>query len=604
MKTNYVTSEAMSSHNLLDPDDLDGLLSMTDGSQVQPWQENAAKTGAQPGRLPFEDLSYLVIEDSPIMRSWLRNAIADAGGKRIDLADTYFDALNRIKQKGGYDVVLCDYILSDTRDGQQLLEEVRRNRLLPQATLWIMITGEQKYEQVFSAAELAPDDYLIKPITPALLMERMQRAWERRSTLKEATQLFDEGRFVEALEVCHRMSETHPRFSIGFRRIAGECLLALERYRDAHDHYEAILEEYPRLPWAKLGKGRAFFHMDRHDETHEILEDLVASNPDFLQAHDLLAKVHEQRGNLEEARDLLKLVLQKNPKALHRHREVVRVATATGDTDSAIEAFALMHQHGKGSTFIRPGDFCEYANLLAATGSKAARERLEGLGANIRDFHRADPEFQFARQMVGYASAKAGGKPEEAKQAYAQMCHMMQKSKEDDTAVDTSEYMAMLSAAADMGDAAMLEECAYALYSDHLGNTSMIERINATMEKAGKQALAARLCEKAGEDLRQLNVAAVNLAKHGKLKEAIEEFLRLADTNRSVSVYLNAATAIVKLYQEVSQGRQAITPPDHRRYSERMDRTLAYVGKHDPGNVKMAKIATEWRNLLDSPAFR
>lgn len=592
------------SNDLLSFEDLNDLLAATTESLDAPAQEKAPEGRSLQGPIPFADLSYLVIEDSPTMRAWLRTAIADAGGKRIDQSDSYFDALSRLRQKGGYDIVLCDYILSDTRDGQQLLEEVRRSRLLPQSTLWIMITGEQKYEQVFSAAELAPDDYLIKPITPAILMERMQRAWERRSTLKAATQLFDAERYAEALAVCEKMTESRSRFAIGFRRIAGECLLALERYRDAHDHYEAILEEFPRLPWAKLGKGRAFFHMDRQDETQEILEDLVANNPDFLQAHDLLAKVHEQKGKLEEARDLLKLVLQKNPKALHRHREVVRVATATGDIDSAIEAFALMHQHGKGSTFIRPGDFCAYANLLMSSGSKAARERLDNLSANIRDFHKADPEFQFARQMVNYSIAKAAGKKDEAKQAYAQMRDMMEHSKLDGTAVDTNEYMAMLTAAADMGDAKAVEDCAFALYSDHLGNNSMMERINATMAQAGMQALATTLREKATEELRQLNVAAVNLAKHGKLKDAIEEFLRLAETNRSVAVFLNAATAIIKLYHEISLGRERVSPPDHRRYSERMERILGYVARHDPGNVKMTKIAEEWRGLLNSPAFR
>ncbi|MEW6165669.1 MAG: response regulator [Pseudomonadota bacterium] len=594
--------------NLLDADALNDLLAVAADDWAEPDAATPVATeaprGARPGPVPYGDLSYLVIEDSPTMRAWLRNAIADAGGKRIDMADTYFDALNRIRTKGGYDIVLCDYILSDARDGQQLLDEVRRNRMLPQATLWIMITGEQKYEQVFSAAELAPDDYLIKPITPALLADRIQRAWDRRSSLKAATQLYDAGRYAEAIEVCRKMTESRARFSIGFRRIAGECLLALEYYRDAHDHYEAILEEFPRLPWAKLGKGRAFFHMDRHDETHEILQDLVASNPDFLQAHDLLAKVHEKRGNLEEARDLLKLVLQKNPKALHRHREVVRVATATGDTDSAIEAFALMHQHGKGSSFIRPGDFCEYANLLTSSGSKAARDRLDNLGANLRDFHRADPEFQFAGQMVGYAAATAAGRSDEAKQAYAQMRQTLRKALAAGDNVDTSEHLAMLAAAAAMGDAEMAEECAYALYADHLGNTSMTARIDAAMAGAGLDDAAARLRAKAGDELRQLNVAAVNLAKHGKFKEAIEEFLRLADNNRSVTVYLNAATAIIKLYHEIDQGRQVVSPPEHRRYCERMERTLAYVGKHDPGNVKMAKIADEWRNLLKSPAFR
>jgi tetratricopeptide (TPR) repeat protein len=587
----------MTAKGFLSSDDLNHLLEVTGESQESQADMPAAPQGARPGPIPYAELSYLVIEDSATMRAWLRTAIAEAGGKRIDLADAYYPALTRIRQRGDYDIVLCDYILSDTRDGQQLLEEVRRGRLLPQTTLWIMITGEQKYEQVFSAAELAPDDYLIKPITPALLADRIQRAWDRRGTLKAATQLFDAERYTEALEVCRKISAPQARFATGFRRIAGECLLALERYEEAHEHYEAILEEFPLLPWAKLGKGRAFFRLDRHDETQELLKDLVASNPDFLQAHDLLVKVHEHQGKLEEAHELLKLVLQKNPKALHRHRDVVRVASATGDTDSAIEAFALMHQHGKGSSFIRPGDFCEYANLLMGVGSKAARERLDILTSNIRDFHRADPEFRFAQQMVGYATAKTADNTEDAKRAYAQMKQMMQRAKEDETAIDTSEFMAMLTVASEMGDAATVEACAYALYADHLGNTSMVARINVVMEKAGMNDLATKLREKASEELRQLNVAAVNLAKHGKFKEAIKEFLLLADTNRSVTVYLNAATAIIKLYQEAAAHRQFITPAEHRHYHERMERILNYVGKHDPGNVKMGKVMVEWRNL-------
>ena len=549
---------------------------------------------AQSGSIPYAELSYLVIEDSQTMRTWLRNAIAEAGGVKIDMADSYFDALNRIKNKGNYDIVLCDYILSDTRDGQQLLEEVRRNRLLPQSTLWIMITGEQKYEQVFSAAELAPDDYLIKPITPALLGERMMQAWERRNTLKVATQLFDGEAYREALEVCQKRVAAKSRFALGFQRIAGECLLALGKYKEAHDHYESLLESFPRLPWARLGKARAYFHMDRQDETREILEDMIHSNPDFLQAHDLLAKVHERTGNLEQSRELLKVVLQKNPKALHRHREIVRVAMATGDSQTAVEAFALMHQHGRGSTFLRPGDFCEYAGLLMSSGSKAAKERLDTLGSALRDFHRDDADFVFSAHMVAYAGAKASNKPEDAKNAYARMRQAMECSITDQTNIDTSEYMAMLAASTEMNDMAMIERCALALYTDHVGNNSMLNRINEALEKAGLSSKAEAWQAKATESLHKLNMEAVNLAKHGKLKEAILEFVRLAESNRSISVYLNAALAIIKMYEEVHAGKLAASAQENRQFSQLIVRCAEYVRMHDPGNVKIEKIMAEW----------
>ena len=114
---------------LFDTDDLLNLLGDANADERAP--APAKKPLAPPQPCPYGALSYLLIEDSQTMRVWLRTTIANAGGKKIDVSDSYNDALYRIRNRGGYDVVLCDYILSDTRDGQQLLEEVRRQRLLP-----------------------------------------------------------------------------------------------------------------------------------------------------------------------------------------------------------------------------------------------------------------------------------------------------------------------------------------------------------------------------------------------------------------------------------------------------------------------------------------
>lgn len=36
------------------------------------------------GQIPYAELSYLIVEDSPMMSAWLRSAIAQAGGRKID----------------------------------------------------------------------------------------------------------------------------------------------------------------------------------------------------------------------------------------------------------------------------------------------------------------------------------------------------------------------------------------------------------------------------------------------------------------------------------------------------------------------------------------
>ncbi len=543
---------------------------------------------------PYKELSYLLIEDSETMRVWLRNTIVNAGGVKIDVSDSYNDALYRIRNRGNYDVVLCDYILSDTRDGQQLLEEVRRQKLLPQSTLWIMITGERKYEQVFSAVELAPDDYLIKPISPDMLHERLGKAWDRRQALKAATDEFDGGRFEAAIALCRKDSATHPRHAAGFLRLVGECLMQLEHFQEAYDHYEAILEIRPKLPWAKLGKARAFFHLDRYDETAAIIEELILDTPDFLHAHDLLAKVHERKGDLQATKSLLKLVLQKNPKSLTRQREIARIAVATDDMQTAIDAYGQMHQHGRGSSFIRPGDFCTYAAMLAKSGSKASLDRLEALGANLADYHRKDPSYDLAGRTVGYASALSRGDPQATAKAYADVKAALAAARTAGLEVDREQSLFVLEAAVKMGDEQTACAMAGALYDDHIGNQSVEERIQGIMASGGWERQAAEIAAGASENLRRMNAAAADMAKHGRLLDAVEEFARLAETNRNVSVYLNAATCIVKCFEDRAVGKLEMDDGTRKRLNNRMQGYINFVGQRDLGNHRLEQIRKAW----------
>ncbi len=547
-----------------------------------------------PQACPYKELSYLLVEDSETMRVWLRNTIVNAGGVKIDVSDSYNDALYRIRNRGNYDVVLCDYILSDTRDGQQLLEEVRRQKLLPQSTLWIMITGERKYEQVFSAVELAPDDYLIKPVSPDMLHERIGRAWDRRQALKGATDLFDGERYDAALALCRKESRGNPRHVAGFLRIAGECLMQLEHYQEAYDHYEAILETRPTLPWAKLGKARAFFHLDRYDETAAIIDELILENPDYLHAHDLLARVHERKGDLEATKTLLKLVLQKNPKSLTRQREIARIAVATDDTQTAINAYALMHMHGRGSSFIRPGDFCTYAAMLAKSGSKAALDRLEALNSNLRDFHKNDPAFEFSVRSVAYSAALTKGDGQAIAAAYAEMGKSIAAAGAAGIEVDREQSMFMLEAAVARGDEETACAMASALYDDHIGNQSVESRVQEIMASGGWERQAARIAESATENLRKMNAAAADMAKHGRLLEAVEEFARLAETNRNVSVYLNAATCIVKCFEDRAVGKLEMDEGTRKRLNNRMQGYINFVGQRDVGNHRLEQIRKAW----------
>ncbi|MBK7425122.1 MAG: response regulator [Propionivibrio sp.] len=85
-----------------------------------------------------------------------------------------------------FDIIFSDYQLEDGRDGQQLLEELRQKHLISLSTVFMVITAERAYHNVVSLAELAPDDYLIKPFWPINCMP----VWSGQSTRSSSLQRY------------------------------------------------------------------------------------------------------------------------------------------------------------------------------------------------------------------------------------------------------------------------------------------------------------------------------------------------------------------------------------------------------------------------------
>ena len=549
----------------------------------------------------WSKLRFLVVEDSATMRVWLRNSIVGMGGKSVDQAVSYSDALYRINNRDPFDVILCDYILDDgerksgkPKDGQHLLEECRHRRLIPSSCVFIMVTAERAYEQIFAVAELAPDDYLIKPLTPSILSERLAKSYEKKQAMKPLSDRFDAGDYKACMDGARAMLSGKTPYALDLQRMIGECLLKLNRNEDAHQHYNQILVDYPRLPWARLGAARTYFALDRYDESRDLLESLIVENGDFAQAHDLLAHVHEVKGSPERSRALIKEVLARNPRAIHRHREVVRMALEVDDVEDAADAYASMFEHGAGSVTLQAGDFSGFSTLLLKNPGPESSSRLTKLIATLNDHYLkldSDSEesrsYRLAELVAQYARAKSGGNTSEADGFYAQINASMR----DRPIIDNSMQLAVMDVAIAAGDEARAAEIARKVLADYHGNEAMIGRIVGAMEKGGMGDLAKRLTSESEIAMQNLNRKAVTLAREGKVQEAMYEFIRLADETRNLSVTFNAALAIVRSleagvddnvlerklahYIEVMKNRDAANP----RTAQMLQMATPYLAK-------------------------
>ena len=126
----------------------------------------------------LSNMTALIIEPHAGMRGSLHNMLNLCEITKIDHAVSSGTAIRPLQNKN-YDIILCEYDLVDGQDGQQLLEDLRHNKIIPLWTVFIMVTAERTYQKVVSAAELAPTDYLLKPFTADALQERIRRALEK-----------------------------------------------------------------------------------------------------------------------------------------------------------------------------------------------------------------------------------------------------------------------------------------------------------------------------------------------------------------------------------------------------------------------------------------
>ncbi|MBK6638677.1 MAG: response regulator [Rhodocyclaceae bacterium] len=288
----------------------------------------------------FKNYRFMVIDDQPLVRQSLRSIIQTMGGFIVEMAQGYTDAINKIRATPP-DVILCDYMMGSGRTGQQLLEEVRRNRLIPEEAIFLMVTGEQAYEQVVACVELIPDDYILKPFSPELLSLRLDRLMVKKQVMRPYFVAKREQRYVDAkrfLDQGQERKECRP-YRVDFMRCNAELLLEQQRGTDAEQSYRDILEIY-NFPWANVGIVKSLMQQRRFKEAQELIETVVTGSPGFFEAFDIKAEICAELGDHAEAQKTLAEVDAKNSKNYSRKRRLAASALANGDTETARKALA------------------------------------------------------------------------------------------------------------------------------------------------------------------------------------------------------------------------------------------------------------------------
>ncbi len=361
--------------------------------------------------MKLEGKSVLIIDDSRAMRDILRVHLSNLDISKVRMVERIADALREVSERE-FDVILCDYHLSDGRTGQQFLEEIRTRKLVPQSRVFIMVTSEQVYANVMAVAEYAPDDYLIKPFVSTALEKRLLAAFEKKHALRKIFDAMDKDDHAKAFQACQLyLNSGEGKYQRYVERLRAECCLLGENYEHAAHYYEEILKAKP-VAWAELGLGKALHHLGEFERATELIAHVCKQHPMYLEGYDSLAKVHEAAGEDEAAEEVVDQAIEKSPLRLDRHAQLGELAIRNGNLDKAEKAFSKIVNEGVGSCFHAPDAYYRLAEVHVAKGdAQAAADVLGKMGGHFE----GKPDAEFCAAVAGIGVAKESGDMEKAR---------------------------------------------------------------------------------------------------------------------------------------------------------------------------------------------
>ena len=530
---------------------------------------------------------YLVIEDFDNMRQILRDLLLKCGGKRIDLAADDREAITAMS-KNAYDVVLCDYHLGKGRNGQQLLEEARHYGHIAPSTIFIMVTAEKTAEMVMGIVEFHPDDYLVKPITEAMLQNRLLRLIKRRSDYAAIEQALKENDYTRAIELCNAVMASDRATETELTRRKAEIYLHLKDYPHARATYEKQMG-VREVSWASTGLAKVAMLEGHFAQAQSLLEKTIRDNPAYLEAHDWLARALTQQDKHQEAQKILQHAVSVSPHCAQRQRVLGDVALKCADLDTADQAYRRAMTLSEKSTIKTPDAHIGLAHVHTERGDTGAA--LKVLAQVTNDFSSSE-----ARLQARAAQVKVHLRSGDSDRAHALAEELANQVASGAHELAAEATLSLAEALMEVGKheqgSAMLQFVA----RNHGENDTVIQRAQAIYSQSGLAEEGARLIEAARTQAVTIMDAGVRLASQGKLDEGLasmREAMQLLPNNPRL--LLNHAWLITASLEK--QGW------NHDRYKEAL-RLIDTARRFAPGETRINELRKRLEKLIKAPGVQ
>ncbi|WP_053005678.1 response regulator [Kiloniella spongiae] len=133
-------------------------------------------------RLDFKNLACCIVDDEPFIQKIIKSILISLDVKDIRLAKDGAEGYQLLQAKPT-DLIFIDWTM-EPMSGIELLEKIRASDKQEIAeTPVIMLTAHSEQDYVKKAISAGANDYLVKPVSPLLLQQRIEGIFKKQLPL-------------------------------------------------------------------------------------------------------------------------------------------------------------------------------------------------------------------------------------------------------------------------------------------------------------------------------------------------------------------------------------------------------------------------------------
>jgi CheY-like chemotaxis protein len=307
----------------------------------------------------YSQLHVLIVDDFNSFRQTLNKIMRELGFKHVDSVKSGEEALKAFK-KHHYDLVLCDYNLGAGQNGQQVLEELRKDSRIKPQDIFILISAETSRNVVMSAFDCEPDAYLSKPISTKTIEQRVKRLLNKRKELLDFYNSLNKVDKRSSIALLEQKIVEKSRYSMDCQKLLTELYIETQQFDEAEVICRATLE-IRSLDWAQLGLAKTQLARGNVAKAIEWLKDIIRVKPSYMKAYDILAQAHQVVNDDEQLQITLEKAVEVSPMSLARQLSLAEVAMENGDAEIAANAYRKILRYGSNTAYFNTRNQINFA---------------------------------------------------------------------------------------------------------------------------------------------------------------------------------------------------------------------------------------------------